>query len=282
MAKNRSKLSTTAQPVQVQAQTQAQATPPQQAQAAQSQQPQTQAQVDAQGFSNVDSQGYHDLKAGRAYFQRQQLGIDTRAALADYLDPNPTPGSLYNASQNMNYNIIHGTADAQQQFMYDSIVDGMHNLGENLNLTRYDHIGAVDGILRQVGVVGGYTGQSIQQLKQQLVGSVVSDDRILSTSYNNFANAKDPSTFTTREVKLTYRAKASTQALMPGVGTTPMRGSGMTKGDDFGEMLLGPTRNGHNSYKVVDVRPSGSMARPKGGSKYNLTRQQIEIVIEVE
>lgn len=240
-------------------------------------------QTDSQGFSDTDSSPFHDLKGGRQYYQQQTLDIDARTVLPDYLDPNTVPGSLYNASQNMNYAVAHGTMDAQQQYMYDSINNAMHNLGQNLNLTRYDHGGALDQMIKDVtGQQISHNGLSISTLKQMLVGGTFSDNRILSTSYNNFKNSQNPQTFTTREVKISYRAKASTQAMMPGIGSIPMRGSGLRKGDDFGEMLLAPTGNGHNSYKIVDVRYSGNGARAKGGSTSNLNLRQIEVVVEVD
>ena len=77
----------------------------------------------------------------------------------------------------------------------------------------------------------------------------------------------------TREVKISYRAKASTQALMPGDGP----------GGKLGEMLIMPSgTKGHNNFKIVDVKLSGQKARPKGGSVYHLPLQQIEVIVEVE
>lgn len=248
-------------------------------------QPQSAApQPDAQGFSDIDNSPFHDLKGGRAYYQSQTIDIDGQTALPNYLDPNTVPGSLYNASQEMNHAIAHGTPDADQQYMYDSINQNMHNLGQNLNLTRYDHGGALDDILTQVtnGAITSRANISLANLKQMLEGHDYTDKRILSTSYNDFRNSQDPSTFNTREIKITYRAKASTQALMPGIGSIPLKGSGMRRGDDFGEMLLAPTGNGHNTYHIAEVKYSGNGARPKGGSKYNLPLRQIEIVVEVE
>ena len=242
---------------------------------AQQQPPQPQpAQVDANGFSDTDNAGFHDLYNGRNYYNQQNLDIDTRTSLDDYLDPNTVPGSLYNFSQNMNHAIATGQKlTAQQQFVKDSIVDASHNLGYNVNLTRYDHGDFLDSRLAGVGITSGHTGMSVSQLKQALVGQTYTDSRILSTSYNNFKNAADASTFTTREVKISYRAKASTQALMPGDGP----------GGKLGEMLIMPTgTRGHNGYKIVDVKLSGAKARPKGGSKYNLSLNQIEVIVEVD
>ena len=104
------------------------------------------------------------------------------------------------------------------------------------------------------------------------MGHSYGDNRILSTSYNNFKNTNNHSTFSTREVKIVYKAKASTQVLMPGDGP----------GGKFGEMLLGPTgTGGRNKYTIVDVNLSGARARAKGSSPYNLSLNQIEVVVEV-
>lgn len=243
--------------------------------------PQPQAAALNQNFPDTDNAPFHDLLGGRNYYQSQLLDIDATTALTDYLDPNTTPGSLYNFSQNMNYAVANGQAlNPQQQYAWDSITGAMHNLGQNLNLTRYDHGSALDEIMSQAGIPGTHDRYSIGQLKQMLTGVQFTDKRILSTSFNNFKNASDPSTFTTREVKITYRAKASTQALMPGISQIGMYGRG--KGDDFGEMLLAPSGGGHNAPRVVDIRYTGSGARPPRGSKSNLSLKQIEIVVEID
>jgi len=253
------------------------ATPAQQQPQLQQQMPSAQ-QVQNQNanFPDTDTAGFHKLVGGRQYYQNQALDIDARTVLPDYLDPRTTPGSLYSAAQNMNYAIAHGQQlTGQQQFMYDSIQSAMHNLGQNLTLTRYDHGGALDSILAQSGVTGGRGGLTASQLKQLLVGKTYSDNRILSTSYNDFKHAgANAGTFTSREIKFSYLAKASTQALMPGNGP----------GGQFGEILLGATgtNGGHNNYKIVDVKYSGASARVKGGSVGSGGLKQIEIVVEVD
>ncbi len=251
--------------------------PAQQPQLQQQQPTPQQVQNQNVNFPDTDTSPYHQLHGGRQYYLDQNMDIDARTAVADYLDPRTLSGSLYNFAQNMNHAIATGQQlSAQQQFAYDSIQSGMHNLGQNLNLTRYDHIGALDTMLQQAGVSGGSAGLSIAQLKSALIGSQYSDNRILSTSYNDFRNAgSNAQTFTTRQVKISYLAKASTQALMPGKGP----------GGDFGEILLGATgtNGGHNSYRIVDVKYSGSMARAKGSpSGGNLPLRQIEVVVEVD
>ena len=235
--------------------------------------PKLQPDVDPNGFSDTDNSPFHDLYNGRNYYNQQNLDIDTRTALQDYLDPNTVGSSLYNFSQNMNHAVATGQKlNAQQQFAWDSITGAMHNLGYNVNLTRYDHGDFLDNQLATAGFSHGHAGLSVSQLKSALVGQTYTDPRILSTSYNNFKNATNADTFTSREVKITYRAKASTQALMPGDGS----------GGRFGEILLGPSgTKGHNTYKIVDVKTTGQKARPKGGSTSNRTLTQIEVVVEV-
>ncbi len=235
--------------------------------------PKLQPDVDPNGFSDTDNFPFHDLYNGRNYYNQQNLDVDTRTALQDYLDPNTVGSSLYNFSQNMNHAVATGQKlNAQQQFAWDSITGAMHNLGYNVNLTRYDHGDFLDNQLATAGFSRGRTGLSVSQLKAALVGQTYTDPRILSTSYNNFKNATNADTFTSREVKITYKAKASTQALMPGDGP----------GGRFGEILLGPSgTKGHNTYKIVDVKTTGQKARPKGGSTSNRTLTQIEVVVEV-
>ena len=235
--------------------------------------PKLQPDVDPNGFSDTDNSPFHDLYNGRNYYNQQNLDIDTRTALQDYLDPNTVGSSLYNFSQNMNHAVATGQKlSAQQQFAWDSITGAMHNLGYNINLTRYDHGDFLDNQLATAGFTHGHAGLSVSQLKAALVGQTYTDPRILSTTYNNFKNATNADTFTSREVKITYRAKASTQALMPGDGP----------GGRLGEILLGPSgTKGHNTYKIVDVKTTGQKARPKGGSTSNRTLTQIEVVVEV-
>lgn len=225
-------------------------------------------------FKSTDSADFHDLYNGRQYFQDQNFDIDAQIAVVDYLDPNTEHGSLYSMSQNMNYAVANGQKlTAQQQFVYDTMVEASHNLGYNLNLTRYDHGSMIDDLLKQQGITGGHDNMSISALKKALVGHTFADQRILSTSVNNFRDA-DPSakrTFMTREVKITYRAKASTQAIMPGNGP----------GGKLGEMCLAPTgTRGHNNYRIAEVKYSGNNARRKGSMSTNL--KQIELVVEVD
>lgn len=229
--------------------------------------------VDALGFKDHDDADYHQLYNGSGYYKQQKLDTATKQAVDKYLSPNPEPGSLYNFSQNMNQAVVTGTIDRQPKYkkVFDQINSKMHNLGYNVELTRYDHGGFLDDRLAGAGIKGGHRGMSLSQLKKALVGQEYGDNRILSTSYNDFKSASNHQTFTTREVKIVYKAKASTKALMPGDGP----------GGKFGEMLLGPTNGNSNKYKIVDVRLSGNQARAKGDPIWNMNLNQIEVVVEV-
>lgn len=228
---------------------------------------------DKNGFADYDAADYHQLYNGKGYYQQQKLSAAAKQELGKYLDPHTEPGSLYNFSQNMNMAAATGTLNQRPKYQkaFNTIVGSMHNLGYNVNLTRYDHGEFLDRALTSAGVQGGHRGMSVAQMKQALVGTTYSDSRILSTSYNDFKNASNHQTFTTREVKITYRAKASTQALMPGDGP----------GGRFGEMLLAPTSGSQNQYRIVDVKPTGQKARAKGMPIYSMNLNQIEVVVEV-
>lgn len=229
--------------------------------------------VDANGFKDYDDADFHQLYNGRGYYQQQNLSQAAKQQISKYLDPDEEPGSLYNFSQNMNYAAATGTLDQHPQYKtaYDTIVGSMHNLGHNVTLTRYDHGEFLDNQLTAAGIRGSHKGMSVAQLKNALVGRSYGDSRILSTSYNDFKNASNHQTFTTREVKITYRARAGTKALMPGDGP----------GGKFGEMLLAPTSGKTNIYKIVDVKTTGNKARAKGQSPYSLNLDQIEVIVEV-
>lgn len=232
-------------------------------------------------FSDRDTGDFRQMTDAEEfdYLIRQQITDEQQAAFDKYTNPNTEAGSLYNFSQNLNYAVATGQPlTPEQQKAWDEINGAMHNIGYNAELLRYDHGDTVNEILRQVGVSGRAETMTPSQLKKQLAGVSYSDSRVLSTSVNGFKNSSDPSVFTTRQFKFTYRTKAGAKGVMPGVGKTPMLGSGKSRGDDFGEMLLSP----ENKYKIVDVKYSGEKARRKGGSKRYLTERQIEIVVEVD
>ena len=225
-------------------------------------------------FSDTDSAGYHDLWDGRGYFNKQQFGIDSEVARQNYLVASPEPtmyggDGVHSLSQNMNWEMMNKLPmSPTHEATRDGLNDAMHNLGYNLNLQRYDHGSFVDRLLSQFGVNGTTTTMSEAQLQRALVGKTFTENRFLSASYNNFKNAVDPSTFTTREVRIEYRAKASVQAFMPGDGP----------GGRLGEIIAAPVQN----QKVVGLSVSPVRnARSEGSPRGTQNRRQITIVIEL-
>lgn len=223
-------------------------------------------------FSATDNAPYHDLYNGRQYFQNQNLTIDQQLATINYLSPTPENGSMYSMSQNLNSALVSGKPlTANQQFVYDNMQGAMHNLGYNLNLTRYDHSTMVNGLLKQAGINTDYSNLSQGQIKKALVGMQYGENKFISTSYNDFKNAPaaSKSTFDTRAVRIEYKAKASTKAMMPGNGP----------GGALGEIVLAPSGSRKN-MKVVDVKMSGKSARRQGTQSYSL--KQVTLVVEVD
>lgn len=214
-----------------------------------------------QTFAATDSADYHQLYGGRNYYQSQAFGIDTRMALQDYLNDQNMAGSMYVQSQTLNHKMRKGLPlTANEQFMVDALNDGMHNLGYNLTLTRYDRIGFMNDA-SGLGL-GNYENMTESQLKKALIGQTYVDKAFVSTSYNDFKHAPAGNSFTDKAIKINYRAKASTQALMPGNGP----------GGQLGEIVLAPGQ----SYKIVDVKYTGKKGR-SGASMH----KAVEITVEV-
>ena len=228
------------------------------------------AAANADVFSDTDTQGYHDLYNGRGYFQQQSLDAYQKQAIANYLQSQPEAGSLYSLCQNMNYAMATGQPlTAKQQFTKDQLMSASHNLGYNLNLQRYDHPGFVDKLLTDAGLPSGYQNYSASQIKKALVGTTYGENKFVSTSYNDFKNApaSSRSVFDTRAIRIEYKAKAKTKALMPGNGP----------GGALGEIILMPSQ-GRQNYKIVDAKFSRKMKRRKGTQIYNMP----ELVLTVE
>ena len=219
-------------------------------------------------FPDKDPADYHQLYNGRKYYADQNMDIDQQMATIAYLSDQPESGSLYSPSQNLNWALANGLSlTGQQRYMDDNLTSAMHNLGYNLTLTRYDHRDAIDGLLRQVGYTqGGYDTMSAAELRQALVGTTYTNNAYLSTSYNDFAKAgSQADTFTSRAVRIEYKAAANAQGFMPGRGP----------GGDFGEIVLGKNQQ----FKIVGVRYNRKRARAKGTQSYSLP--QVVLVVEV-
>lgn len=103
----------------------------------------------------------------------------------------------------------------------------------------------------------------------QLVGLKYKENRITSTSYNNFKNAPSGNPFTSRQVKINYKTSANVQALMPG-DTSDRSGRKLS----WGEMLLHPDTN----YQIVGVRITGNNARYQGTQSYGARQIEIDVI----
>lgn len=228
---------------------------------------------DKLGYADYDDADYYQLYNGRQYFQQQKLTASQQKAATNYLEDHPEPGSLYSHSQNMNYQMANGqTLTGKYKQTHDGLMSAMHNVGYNVELTRYDHDGMVNGLLKTLGAGTNYEKMSQSALTKALVGVTVNENKFLSTSYNNFKNAPQSTKqiFDTRAVKINYKVKADVQAMMPGKGP----------GGDFGEMILAPTNGTSNrGGKITAVRLTGQMVRRKGTQTYNQPRIEIDIEI---
>ena len=228
---------------------------------------------DRLGFADQDDADFHQLYNGRKYYQQQKLDATQLQAASNYLEARPEPGSLYSHSQNLNYMMATGQQlTGKYKQTYDGMMSAMHNIGYNVTLTRYDHPGMINGLLQAVGAGSDYEKLSAAQIKKALVGKVLGETKFLSTSYNAFKNAPQNTKqiFDSRAVKINYKVKAGTQAMMPGKGA----------GGDFGEIVLAPTNGKSNpGGKITDVRLTGQMVRRQGTQTYNQPRIEIDIEI---
>lgn len=213
-----------------------------------------------ENFKATDSANYHELYGGKNYFLSQKINPDTAYALQDYLNPNPQPGETYAISQIINYKLNNGLKlDANEDFITTSIDEGMHNIGYNLTLTRYDRIDFMSDMLG----IRNYESMTQQQLQSALIGRTYSPKGFTSTSYNEFRKAPVGNPFTDKAIRLNIKAPAKTQAFMPGKG----------QGGDFGEIILG--RN--QTFKITDIRYTGKMGR--SGAGYH---KSVEIDVEIQ
>lgn len=206
-------------------------------------------------FSDTDPSPFHDLYNGRQYYQSQTFGIDTYQALFDYLSDKPLAGSVYSASQTLNHKLRMGLPlTANEQFMAQALQDGMHNIGYNVNLTRYARVDFVQAL-----GVRNFANMTTAQLQKALVGTTFTDRGFVSTSYNHFATAPAGNPFTDKAVKINYKAPAGTQALMPGNGP----------GGRLGEIVLAPGQKYTvTDVKVHDGKNGTTQKRGRSGSSY--------------
>ena len=237
---------------------------------------------DARGFHATDSADFHDLYNGAGYYRQQNLTVEERQAATNYVDSRTEAGSPYSHSQNLNWLMMQNAANgrpitagmnAKQLATYNGMMSAMHNLGYNVNLTRYDHEGFVNNILSKAGVRNAdYTRIPIAQLKSLLTGRTYGEERLVTTSYNNFKNAPQQSknVFMNRAVRIEYKAKASTQAMMPGDGP----------GGRIGEVVMAPS-GGRENYRIIDVRYDNNVGVRKKGTSWVGKQRQLVITVEV-
>lgn len=257
---------------------QVQQTPPQiqfSAQAAQ--------QANNGAFKAVDNSPYHDLHSGRQYFQRQNLTPDQQQAVIEYLrnDKEILNGqqTQYSMAQNMNWimtqnaekglPIDHGM-NANQRYVLKHMQAAMHNLGYNVNLTRYDHGDFLNRILRKAGIKQDFSNMSESQLKQVLVGMKYGENKLISTTYNDFKNAPQQTkdTFLNRAIRIEYKADAGTQAMMPGDGP----------GGRSGEVVLNASR-GRDNFEILGVRFDSSRKVRQKGTSWLSSQNQLVITV---
>lgn len=228
---------------------------------------------DKLGFADYDEADYHQLYNGKQYYQQQQLTVEQKQAVDNYLEAHKEYGSLYSHSQNMNHKMANDLPlTGKYKDTHDALMSSMHNIGYNVELTRYDHADFVNETIKALGAGFNYEHMTEGALQKALVGQTIGENKFLSTSYNNFKNAPKTSNdvFTTRAVKINYKVKASTQAMMPGIGP----------GGDLGEIILAPTNGTSNKMgKIVGVRLTGEMVRRKGTDIYDQPRIEIDIEI---
>ncbi len=74
-----------------------------------------------------------------------------------------------------------------------------------------------------------------------------------------------------RAVRIEYRARASTQAMMPGNGP----------GGRIGEILLAPS-GGRQNFSVVGVREDSSVRVRQQGTNWLSNQRQLVITVEVD
>ena len=230
---------------------------------------------DKRGFADHDDADYHQLHSGRKYYQQQKLTAKEQQAAKNYLEADEEPGSLYSHAQNMNWEMVNGRPlTGKYKQTHDGLMSAMHNIGYNVELTRYDHPGMVNSILKSVGAGTDYVKMSQSQLKKALVGRTVGENKFISTSYNDLQKMPNADVFNTRAVKINYKVKAHVQAMMPGVGP----------GGDQGEVILAPTTGKNPPGKITDVRLTGQKVRRKGQPRWAthlFDQPRIEIDIEI-
>lgn len=230
-------------------------------------------------ITDPDGTEYRELANDDQYYLAQKANLkgnvfDVKQAMQAYTDASPDytakgNNQLYSKSQNLNHALAHGLPlNANEQLMYGVLQNEMHPIGGNYVLYRYDHDAYADALLKKVaGINGSYQNMSNAQIKKAFVGMQYQDNKLVSTSCNNFKNASasQKQVFTSRAVEIRYKAKPNTQCVMM------RRGSG----GDQGEVVLGYGQ----TYKIVDAYTTGQKRRTKGTQSNN--SKHLVLVVEV-
>lgn len=182
---------------------------------------------------------------------------DVTDAIKLYISDSNPNGDGFSHSQNLNYKLDNGIPlNPTEQFIYNNIQAGMHDIGKNTTLTRFCH----DDILRQCGV-NDYSKYSETQLKSMLVGTEFTTTAFTSYSYDP---SKNPFRVGAaggggREVTMKTNCKSNTKVVF-----------GAKK---QAEMVL----NKGTKQRITNVYFDGTMATPR-----SKMRAVPRIVIETE
>ncbi len=252
---------------------------------------------DERGFKDRDDRDYHELSESDidAYYEKQKLTDAEKSASEVYTDPevedawaNPAADGLHSPSQDLNWAMSQGIPlSEEQETVRDSLLGAMHNTGENITMTRYDHAGFLNTILESLGVVNpDATTMSASDLDSLLRGVRYGENKFVSGSVNDFKTALGDDSrwnrkvFLQRYVKVTYQVDADVKSMMPGVSSKRDWRSG--KENKLGELVMAPSAAGNQNYEIVGVKYSGAKAHPKGSRiDESMHLNQIEVVVRV-
>ena len=182
-----------------------------------------------------------------------------RAAQMGYIDPTQQMNG-YSFSQNMNHNLIQLGANGltgREQQVYNTLMKNMSPIGADLILNRATH----DGLVNKLLGVRDYQSLSDSQLNARLTGVEYTDDKFVSTAYdqarNPFTNGGPVSGG--REVYMNIRAPSWTPAVV---------------GDKHeAELVLKPGLK----YRITGAHYNGQMAYPRSSG----AKQRIVIDVEI-
>lgn len=193
--------------------------------------------------TDFDNQG-HSLSQTMNYLEDNGV---------DFNDPNLDLNSI-NKQFGLNLN---ARQLASMQYTSNIMEVAGHPLGQDAVLQR----GAHDDLLRNTFGIADYSKLSESQLKSRLVGQAFQNTSNMSTSYDVSKNpflGSGSGISGGREVVYNIKAGANTKVLFGAKAQS--------------EIVIGK----HTNFKITDVRYTGNIATPRGGS----AKKQIVIDIE--